>query len=367
VTSSPATAQRSRLPGSGDHDLYLDWLRGCAALLVFLTHVRGGYFVKWSDLDPASQTHLNFLLFFFTQLGREAIVVFFVLSGYLVGGRACVDWRAGRYSFRDYLIARISRLHTVLIPALILTGLFDYLHGAWSQAGNGLQAFLINLFFLQGIFGPVYGFNVPLWSLAFEWWFYVLFGLGLAAAGRTSRRTTALSVAAIFMIAIVLFLNCPLALLMFPLWLMGVAARFLPGFGRHKAAAVSLAFVVLFVALGASSLRRDLPGDYLVGIATAVLIFCMRGLAPLKIPLFSAGKFLAAFSFSLYALHYPLNYLMQIMWVPRRSSSAGLADWSACAAISLALAAICYLFYWVFERRTPFVRAWLERALLRPS
>src|SRR5215813_3058612 len=75
------------------HDAYLDALRGIAALTVFLTHVRGSFFVKWSDLDAASQGPLNYALFVLTRLGRESVIIFFVLSGYLVGGQALLALR----------------------------------------------------------------------------------------------------------------------------------------------------------------------------------------------------------------------------------------------------------------------------------
>jgi hypothetical protein len=39
----------------------------------------------------------------------------------------------------------------------------------------------VNAFFLQTIAGPTFGSNGPLWSLAYEWWYYVLFPLVLAA------------------------------------------------------------------------------------------------------------------------------------------------------------------------------------------
>ncbi len=78
-------------------------------------------------------------------------------------------------------MARIARLYVVIVPALLFTGILDYLHGAWDGTRDGPSSFLINLFFLQGIYGGAYGSNGPLWSLSYEWWFYILFGLSLTA------------------------------------------------------------------------------------------------------------------------------------------------------------------------------------------
>ena len=41
-----------------------------------------------------------------------------------------------------------------------------------------------NLFFLQTIFVPPFGSNAPLWSLSFEFWYYLLFPLCLFALSR---------------------------------------------------------------------------------------------------------------------------------------------------------------------------------------
>ena len=99
----------------------------------------------------------------------------------------------------------------------------------------------------------------------------------------------------------------------------------------------------------------------MVGFATAMLIYSLKGLAPLRYSWFSLGKYLAAFSFSLYAVHYPLNYLVESFLLPNRVASAGPLNWLAWVLLVLAMAAFCYLFYWLFERRSPDLRKGLER------
>ncbi|MGE3298517.1 MAG: acyltransferase family protein [Porticoccaceae bacterium] len=350
-------------PGDTDHDLYLDWLRGLAAVIVFVTHVRGGYFVQWSDLDPGSKTWINYFLFGLTRLGREAVIVFFVLSGYLVGGQAILANAKGRFSLRSYFSARVARLYTVLIPALVLTALFDHLRGAWTEPTNGWIAFVANLAFLQGIQGEPYGSNAPLWSLAYEWWFYVLFGLGAAVAIRLSKLTR---IAAGLMLAgciMVLWLKNLPVLLMFPIWLCGVAIRGLPVPRRPGGWLLATSLLALTLALGASSLLRDMRGDYLVGIATAFLIVGLRGVPPVQRQWFSLGRRLAAMSFSLYAVHYPLNALILGRFVPSRLSVADPTAWVSLLVLALGMASICFLVYASFERHTPRMRAWLYKRM----
>ncbi len=65
---------------------YLDSLRAGAAICVLVSHLRSFLFVDWPYV-----TNKNILLgafYFLTGLGHEAVVVFFVLSGFFVGGRA---------------------------------------------------------------------------------------------------------------------------------------------------------------------------------------------------------------------------------------------------------------------------------------
>ena len=150
-----------------DHDAYLDGLRGLAALIVFLTHVRGEFFVQWTDLDAVSHGPLNYALFVLTRLGREAVIVFFVLSGYLVGGQALNARLKRRFSAS-------TLLYRPTVPPLcrccprVASDLHRGLSGGdlECRVRNGAPVFGLNLLFLQQIFGDAYGSNGPLWSLA---------------------------------------------------------------------------------------------------------------------------------------------------------------------------------------------------------
>ena len=351
------------------HDLYLDWLRGLAALSVFLTHVRGGFFVKWSDLDPSSHGPVNYVLFLLTRLGRESVIIFFVLSGYLVGGHALAAFRARRYSLPGYLAARIARLYAVVIPALLLTGVLDFLDGEWDRTRDGAQQLLVNLLFLQDILGGTYGSNDPFWSLSYEWWFYILFGFALFAIACSSMRTTAIGTAVLAGSVWLLALKCPQILLMLPLWLGGVLVSGAPALRRApKLITIPLSFAALCAALMVSNTRWDWQGDYIVGIAVAVFLYFLRTLDQRpKGAWFSLGHKLAAFSFSLYALHFPLNKLVLSLFVQERVRHAGPREWLQWAAIVLAEVFVCWVFYWLFERRTPALRKALLRVISRGS
>src|SRR5204863_1384009 len=72
------------------------------------------------------------ILYFLSGYGHTAVVVFFVLSGFLVGGTVIRSDRNGRWSWRGYVLQRGTRLYVVLIPALLLTLCWDFAEQAVS-------------------------------------------------------------------------------------------------------------------------------------------------------------------------------------------------------------------------------------------
>ena len=150
----------------------LDMTRSLAACLVVLEHLRGAYFVAYPDLHADSKNPINAALFFVSRLGPEAVMVFFVLSGFLVGGSALVDLVDNRVRLRQYAVNRLSRMYTVLIPALVVGGIWDGLryhlfHDPPGGPHLDSGTFLANAAFLQGIATPAFGGNVPLFILGF--------------------------------------------------------------------------------------------------------------------------------------------------------------------------------------------------------
>ena len=55
--------------------------------------------------------------YFVSNYGHTAVIVFFLLSGYFVGGSVLRQVEAGTWSWQRYLTERMSRLWIVLIPA----------------------------------------------------------------------------------------------------------------------------------------------------------------------------------------------------------------------------------------------------------
>ena len=227
----------------GAASVHLDALRGIAAVGVCFSHLRDFFFQDYPKVP-----HHNPLLaagYLATGLGHQWVIVFFVLSGYLVGGSVLRSFALDRWSWRSYLLNRMTRLYTVLVPALVLGGLLDvagiHLFGEGGIYGGHtgahelvfrvsshltLPIMIGNYALLQGIYVPTFGSNGPLWSLANEFWYYIAFPFLALALWR--RRSVPLRlVNVVLLVAVVAFMRPPIAL-MGIIWLMGVAIHYLP-------------------------------------------------------------------------------------------------------------------------------------------
>jgi peptidoglycan/LPS O-acetylase OafA/YrhL len=104
-------------------------LRTLAALAVLVHHVRPMLFQDYSGVP-----HNVLVRALYGQgLGHTAVIVFFVLSGYWVGGGVLRSVGSGRFNWCDYAVKRLVRLWIVLLPALMLTASLDVI-------GRGLFA-----------------------------------------------------------------------------------------------------------------------------------------------------------------------------------------------------------------------------------
>lgn len=115
-----------------------------------------------------------------------AVVIFFLLSGFVITYTLLRKNSDPIYGMREYMIDRSSRIFSAYFPALFLIIAFDslqiYLNGSgythWDSFN--LRTFVVNLFMLQDFpflgLGTSFGSARPFWTLAIEWWIYVSFG-----------------------------------------------------------------------------------------------------------------------------------------------------------------------------------------------
>lgn len=365
----------------------LDLLRGIAAMLVLFSHARASIFLDYGQTESSSWLVRGW--YFLTGLSGEAVLLFFVLSGFFIGKSVLEAIRRRRWSWRWYFLQRCTRLEIVLIPALVLTFMLDYagLHyaacpgvyspdaparlAAASNAGqSGWTGFVGNVLFLQTILVKPYGSNGALWSLANEFWYYMAFpflAVAIRAGGNLGKRLALLATAAL----ILWFTGQQIAVL-FVVWLTGVAAYLvyphLARLGRWSAAwLVVLLGLMLVGFLLASRARAEIvPGGFggsllLAGIAASLMAVLARytELASPKVTAIIHG--LADRSYSLYVFHLPIiMFLAAAIWGTERHQPS----WDAFAFF---LGAMCIVgivtevLYRCFERNTSRIRGWLWR------
>lgn len=126
----------------------------------------------------------------FVYIQNVAVVIFFLLSGFLITYSTMNKISLPYYSFIQYFIDRFSRIFSGLIPALLFIVIIDFFHNTFfpsSYAGYldyyGYKNLIGNLFMFQNFPISISNFNFvpfgsdrPLWTLAIEWWIYMAFG-----------------------------------------------------------------------------------------------------------------------------------------------------------------------------------------------
>jgi len=369
----------------------LDVMRWVAALAVVLTHINDQVFLSIAE-TPVEARSLPFVVWkFITASGNEAVIVFFVISGYLVGGAALAEFlRDGDVKLSKYMLKRCARLYTVLVPALLIGATLD-IYGTQLAGGAAVYAerlhhltvagFFGNLVYLQGIFVETFGTNDALWSLTNEFFYYVIFGMGLFAL---SKNRSVLQRTGLFvLLGGLAWLIFPKILLFGSLWLLGVAIRIMP-LRRMLPVAISVGqFLVTLIAIRVFfewEWRESMLAHYgvsLLAAASCALLIASLQARPSKdsrempsLVRHPFNRIAADFSYTLYATHYP--FVMFVIALGETLFGRGrhmtyTGSWDLVMVLLLVAAAMVYawLMYLAFESKTRHVYNWLSQGLDR--
>lgn len=341
------------------HLPWLDWMRFLAALAVVVCHVRGGHWLDWGRMDGADKTWPGAVFFALTRPNLEPVIVFFLLSGFLVGGRLVERLQDGTFRVWDYALDRFTRIYIPLLPALVVSGVIAWYCGvaiSWRELAG-------NIFALQGAFVNSFGKNEPLWSLSYEIWFYVLGGFAAVCVMAKGRGSYWGLVG--LLIGFLIFTKLsPLFLLC---WMIGALAYPLRTVTIGVSAA-AIGFIVTAAAIilsqlnmASASVRIDpayLPSRevcaLLLSAGLAIVISWLCGQMPKRKTLQQFENFgtkLAAFSYTLYLTHYPLMHL----WEHFDNERLGTLNAYSFVLFFLKIA-YCLLFAWLlylpFEAQT---------------
>lgn len=346
---------------------YLNALRFGAAMIVLLSHFAyprfsDGLWIWVRDL----------------RLGSDAVVLFFVLSGFVIALTA----ERKDATFGAFAFARATRIFSVALPALVVGYALD--HWGARLAPAEYQAPYYNPLplwelLLRGLsfsnewagFETRLGTNGPFWSLSYEIAYYALFGVAFYTTGLRRAALLALGVA-------VAGLNI---MLLMPAWLIGVwLYRYLSRPHQPLRDATAVLLIVAPVSLYIMALNQgfadrllanvqpQIPNhalrfsdEYLWNACVGFLVCChLIGVATLLRNttlerLHRPLAWLAGGSFSIYLMHYPLLHALH----------AALPNISHAALFALTVLA-CLAFAEVFERPLDLWRRGL-RSLVSPD
>lgn len=373
---------------SPSQSAWLHLLRWVAAFLVCITHVRVPLLADYSQVAP--QPVPIALLYSIHGFGHLAVIVFFCLSGYLVGGEVLREFLAGTFSWRKYLVKRVARIYPVYGLALLLTLILDLTATHYfNQSGiytAGISAPMLqtdyaarltlpiglgNLGFLQEILVPTFGSNGPLWSLAYEAWYYLLFPLLVFGCfGRMGMVWRMIIVGVLG--GSVWFIGNQITLY-FAIWLLGLipvlAARWMPrriwwpGLG-----------ILLVLGASRAKLLDEWPGfavDAVLGVFVVLFIGAL-GKHVVNVPgPVRMHRFLSDFSYSLYLVHWPfalfVSAALNSMFGMELRSAPTVWAWGRYGLILALTYGFAFGFSRISEHHTYRIRSWLGRMMDRAT
>jgi peptidoglycan/LPS O-acetylase OafA/YrhL len=339
--------------------VYLDLLRAIAAFIVLLSHFAyprftGGDYLVIRDLN----------------LGSDAVVVFFVLSGFVIAHTS----RVKDLNLKAYLFSRATRIYSVAIPAVLVAFLFDRFgasvspesyQGWWYHPTNLGQTLFYGLTF-SGEWSQIgfrLGTNGPYWSLSYEVAYYLLFGMAFYLSGM---QRVVLLVLTTLIFGIKILALAPVWLLgmlayralavenkmsRISLWLMAIipVAIYVSCLGLGTPAQLMGLSINLFGAESIAGLRfsNEFLWNGLIGVLICCHLYAVGRLScsdSATVPAARAIKWFAGASFSLYLVHYPALQMLHAL-LPQDVSPLFRHGLLLCGAVAISL-----IFAQLFER-----------------
>ena len=339
---------------SKSFSIYLDLVRFTAACLVYLYHSNQ----RWLIADPLPAS----------DYGHSSVIVFFVLSGFIIA--YITDTREKQLA--TYAASRISRIYSVALPAVLLTVFLDGIgRKIYPMPYNypfdaiALRATTSLLMLNEWWFLSITSFsNVPYWSIGYEMWYYVFFGVAIFLPK---------PMRAILLLLLAMVIG-PKVVLLAPIWLLGVvlyrwkSLQAIPEYAAWLLLVGTVAGIAAFHQAGVSEKLANLLqvqlgktwyeeltfsnhflADYILGGLVFLNFAAMRTvshrIAPILNRLERPIRFLAAHTLSLYLLHQPLF----LFWgaIIRGDPSGSVFWWTTTGMVVFSVFAVSF----VTERR----------------
>jgi exopolysaccharide production protein ExoZ len=263
----------------------IQYLRAIAALMVVCFHLHsGGAFVASTSTDWLA----------------SGVDIFFVISGFIM-----VRSTQGRgRGAREFFVKRLIRI----VPLYwLLTCLAIAMNGALMT--HNVASFLF-VPALHPEFGKYWPILEPGWTLNFEMFFYLVFGLTFAMSPR--RQLACIAGFFALLVAAGMVLKLPGALNFYtnPLLFEFVAGMALAQFGRQLPAWTGVVGCALLIGLNA----YDLPRIISFGVPAAIIVSSMLSAESL-IPRINAFKLVGDSSYAIYLVHFFTLGTAQAVWL----------------------------------------------------
>ncbi len=330
---------------AGWTSIFMDCLRIVAALMVFIGHAYAQWYSKLGYNYGA------------IDWGHVAVVVFFALSGYVIAYTTTVNNRGPI----NYAQARLSRLYSVVLPAVIITFLIELIISSDAELaahftrGHSWPRYVVSALFINEVwfFSASPLLNGPLWSLCFEFWYYFIFGLYLFKSKKVGGWLLPLLACVI---------AGPKILVMMPIWIMGnIAYRAKCPIKNRRiswmliAVFIMLIYILVIFLPGLPSHLGKAPlffasqfiTDNIIGIVVATILWLLptyQVQQNKKSKLVEVVRKLADLTFPLYVLHDP--FLVLFRWFSKTRYYDGM---QMCLGILFALM-MSLFFGYIMER-----------------
>lgn len=350
--------------------LYLDLARAVAVNLVFVEHLLS---INGRRFDY--------------HFGMMGVVIFFLLSGFLIYTAAANRMHREGEQLFPFLIDRTARIFSPLLPCIVLIAILNYAVdlGEWGLPGlkKGVIAFFGNIFLLSDypLFQVLarltgselyrirpYNTAEQFWTIPIEFWTYVIFAFFMFVLVRRERPSKVIALP-LFLIAFpVVFYNSfagpGLALTL--IWIMGAIAAHLWTKNKKDGNYNSYLGLALFAwgVVGgfgrvskAGFIEFDLQYCLFISMCVFGIFLLLSRVNYKQTILFKALSFISLYSYSFYLVHNTIIILV------RRYAPEDLGTQSMLSFVASHLVAIA--FYFCFERHHYAVAAWLKRVFLQ--
>ena len=347
-----------------DTSASLDVLRILAAQLVVVGHAIS-FFGVASSFGPPS----------FPYVQNLGVIIFFVLSGFVIAHALVRGLQVPNYKLHHYLIDRTARIYSAYLPELFVIALIDWIlqyYGYFQYLAHlGLKNFFGNIVMLQNYLGPfqgvpAYGSAGHLWSVAVEFHIYVFVGaFAFALVGRNW-----------YLGCLLVLLSAPVPLAFFSaeshglpgvglfiIWLLGFSIYFICynriGLNLPRWILFSAALVVVIIWLIKTVPGAEYQQKNYALVAAAFLAFVLATQLTNRFSrtprLGRLIRFCANYSFSLYLLHHSILYSISRIWPS--------SEWCGAIVGILASNAFAILFAYYTEFRHRALAEYLKRTL----